>query len=311
MQKPLISIIIPTFNRAHLILETINSIKDQSYSHWECVIVDDHSTDNTFHIVSEISKNDSRIQIYKRPNDKPKGPSSCRNFGFEKSKGAFVNFFDSDDLMLPNKLEVDLRNITSGNFDFTISQSCFFDNSTKEVLGFWNNKLYSDNPINDFIVKNIGWGVNTPLWKKESLLKNNLLFDEGLITADDYFYHIQALEYGFKPHINNAILVKQRVHTDRLENFNVKSTFKTIVNYYLLKNHKKLSLDLTTIIFLKKNTLNQLGNLYKHKKWKSAVKISLKLIRLPKENNDYKKIISLFIKGTFFKVTSMGYKYFN
>jgi len=306
---PLISIIIPVYNRETLIEQTLQSIIAQTYKNWECIIIDDHSTDKTFLVTSEIAKRDSRITIYKRPDNKPKGPCACRNYGFEKSSGHYINWFDSDDLMLPNKLEVDLKNITSGEYDFTISQTQFFENKSKEKKGFWNDSLFSDNPMNDFILKNIGWSTNTPLWKKESLLKNNLVFDERLITADDYFYHIQALEFGLKPKINNQVLVKQRVHSNRLENYNVKSFFKTTVNFYLLKNYKKLSLDLMTINFLKEDTLKQLSNLYKHKNWKNAVNISLKLMRLPKENRDIKKVILLFIKGTFFKLSSIGYQY--
>ncbi|MCP4972024.1 MAG: glycosyltransferase family 2 protein, partial [Arcobacter sp.] len=158
--NPLISIIIPIYNRESLIKETLQSIIAQSYKNWECIIIDDHSTDNTFFVTSEIAKNDSRMHIYKRPDSIPKGPSACRNYGFKKSSGQYINWFDSDDLMMPNKLEVDLKSITSDDYDFTISQTQFFDNKSKENIGFWNDSLFSDNPINDFITMKIGWSTN-------------------------------------------------------------------------------------------------------------------------------------------------------
>ena len=66
MEKKLVSIIIPTYNRAHLIGETIVSIQNQSYENWECIIVDDGSTDNTEILVFKLIKNDSRILFYKK-----------------------------------------------------------------------------------------------------------------------------------------------------------------------------------------------------------------------------------------------------
>ena len=78
----LISIIIPTFNRAHLILHTLESIKNQTYNEWECIIVDDGSTDNTEDVLKKYIDTDSRFRYFKRPLNHTKGPSSCRNFGF-------------------------------------------------------------------------------------------------------------------------------------------------------------------------------------------------------------------------------------
>ena len=101
----LISIIIPTFNRAHIIGSTLESIINQSFTNWECIVVDDLSSDSTENVVFKYSSLDARIQFHKRPIYKEKGPSSCRNFGFEISKGDFIYFFDSDDILKSNALE--------------------------------------------------------------------------------------------------------------------------------------------------------------------------------------------------------------
>lgn len=309
LKNPLISIIIPSYNRASLIEETLNSIIHQTYSNWECIVVDDHSTDDTFLVASNISRNDKRIKVYKRPVLKPKGPSSCRNYGLEISKGAYVNWFDSDDVMAEHKLELDLKNITSGNFDFTISQSQFFDNTTKKKQGYWNTNLYSANAINDFILKKIGWSTNAPLWKTSSLLITNLKFNENLITADDYFYHIQALEKQLKPIIIDEILVHQRIHKNRLENFKNKSPFKSIVNLYLLNNAKNLKLSKETIDFLNRQSVRILSNLYKCKEVRTGVKFSYDLLKTSKSNLNFTKMVKLYIFGVFYYITNKGYNY--
>lgn len=105
----LISVIIPTYNRSNLIKETLNSVLAQSYKNWECIVVDDGSNDNTEELVKSYSKKDKRIKFYNRPQEKPKGASSCRNYGLEKSKGAFIQFLDSDDIISREKLSSQLK----------------------------------------------------------------------------------------------------------------------------------------------------------------------------------------------------------
>ena len=99
MQPPIVSIIIPTYNRAHLISETLDSILTQTYTHWECIVVDDGSDDSTAELLAGYCKKDARFQYHQRPNDRPKGANACRNYGFELCKGEYINWFDSDDLM--------------------------------------------------------------------------------------------------------------------------------------------------------------------------------------------------------------------
>ena len=109
MLQPLVSIIIPTYNRANLILETLNSVKLQSYQNWECIIVDDGSTDTSEEVITAFCRMDERFKYYKRPENKPKGANSCRNLGFEYSKGDLINWFDSDDVMFEDFLEKKIK----------------------------------------------------------------------------------------------------------------------------------------------------------------------------------------------------------
>ncbi|WP_372938266.1 glycosyltransferase family 2 protein, partial [Seonamhaeicola sp.] len=90
MSQPLVSIIIPTYNRAHLIGETLDSVLAQTYTHWECIVVDDGSSDHTSQVVATYCKNDARFQYHQRPLDRPKGANACRNYGFELSKGEYI-----------------------------------------------------------------------------------------------------------------------------------------------------------------------------------------------------------------------------
>lgn len=104
-----VSIIIPTYNRALLIGETLDSVIAQTYGNWECIVVDDGSYDNTEEIISSYCKKDQRIKFHHRPEIRKKGASACRNFGLEKSIGELIQFLDSDDLLAKNKLEEQLK----------------------------------------------------------------------------------------------------------------------------------------------------------------------------------------------------------
>lgn len=98
--SPLVSIVMPTYNRAGLIAETIESIQQQTYRNWELIIVDDGSVDNTADIIENI--HDDRIRYYKTQH---LGMERARKTGLDKSNGELIGFMDSDDLWATTKLE--------------------------------------------------------------------------------------------------------------------------------------------------------------------------------------------------------------
>lgn len=305
----LISIVIPTYNRAHLLGETIESIQKQTHPYWECIVVDDNSTDGTEKLMKSIISKDTRVQYYKKPSTLPKGPSAARNFGFDKSKGKYINWFDSDDIMHPQKLEIDLETIQSGDYDFTISQSKFFSEIEKPKKEFWNETLWSEDPINDFITKRIGWSTNAPLWKRDSLNKYNLRFNEDLITAEDYLYHIQALQNRFAAVTIDKVMVFQRMHNQRLIDFKVKSPFKLQVNVYLMSRFRTLQLNDETIIYLNKQFKRQFANLLKNKEMQVAKTYYKEDILGMYFKSIRKDIKRMYTISLLYRFTGFGYRF--
>ena len=125
----LVSIVIPTYNRAHLIGETLDSVLEQTYTNWECIVVDDGSADDTETVVMDYVNRDTRFQFHKRPEKYKSGGNGARNYGFDVSKGEYVNWFDSDDLMLPDAIQSKLDAFEE-NIDFVIPKctySCSVD----------------------------------------------------------------------------------------------------------------------------------------------------------------------------------------
>lgn len=110
-KSPLVSIIIPTYNRANCISRCINSVIEQTVTNWEIVIIDNNSTDSTLEIINGFS--DERISTIKIDNNGIVAAS--RNIGIRLSKGEYVAFLDSDDWWLPEKLEISLSELESGS----------------------------------------------------------------------------------------------------------------------------------------------------------------------------------------------------
>ncbi|MED4206684.1 teichuronic acid biosynthesis protein TuaG [Neobacillus mesonae] len=125
-QEPLISIITPSYNASLTIVETIESVRKQTFQDWEMVIVDDCSTDDTPAILKRYEQEDERIQvIYLKHNS---GAAVARNEALKHAKGRFVAFLDSDDRWKPEKLERQLRFMLSNNYAFTFTGYEFFTN---------------------------------------------------------------------------------------------------------------------------------------------------------------------------------------
>ena len=101
MQAPLVSILTPFKNTASFLPECIESIKNQTYTNWELLIIDDGSNDSSFEIVQDYKNNDQRIKLFKNTG---KGIIAALQLALKKANGALITRMDSDDIMPPNKL---------------------------------------------------------------------------------------------------------------------------------------------------------------------------------------------------------------
>ena len=120
----LVSIIMPSYNTANYIAQSIQSVLSQSYESWELLIVDDCSTDNTDEIVKPYLA-DERIRYLK--NKKNSGAAMCRNYALREAKGKWIAFLDSDDLWLPDKLDNQINFMKKHNYRFSYTNYAEID----------------------------------------------------------------------------------------------------------------------------------------------------------------------------------------
>lgn len=193
---PKVSVIIPTYNREHLISNSIQSVLAQTYKDFELIIVDDGSSDNTEEVV--LSFKDERIRFIKQPVNR--GVSAARNTGIKAARGSYIAFLDSDDEWLPQKLELQLELLDSRH-DIAIvcSDAYVFDNRTGSTI----SRLWHDNP-------SYHWGnprkaIQHPL---RELLQGFFITCQGTVVRRLVFTEVGYFDESLHTHEDWDMLVR-------------------------------------------------------------------------------------------------------
>ena len=212
--KPKITIIMATYNRAHFILETLETIQNQSTVNWECLIIDDGGTDDTEEVLGSILKQDLRFQFLHRPDNYQKGLPGCRNYGLDLAKGAYVIFFDDDDIVHPENLRIGLEVLELNNVDFCHYQKLAFETERPLIV---NNSItiqqyLTKADIDKVVSQQIGLASCTVLWKKSCF--NRVRFNENLLYAEEWECYSKLISENFKGVVISNVLYYNRKHAN-------------------------------------------------------------------------------------------------
>jgi len=176
----LISIITPVYNVEKFIVETIESVLEQTYSNWELLLVDDGSTDGSTQVCKNYALKDERIKYFYKPNG---GQASARNLGINNAKGEYITFLDSDDLYCKDKLESHFSDLKNHPADFYYGGGfMLFQNKSVNNIETYN-WFYGKHTGNEFfkiLYHSCAVNINTVLIKK-TLFDTVGLFDESTI----------------------------------------------------------------------------------------------------------------------------------
>jgi glycosyltransferase involved in cell wall biosynthesis len=192
---PRVTIVTPTKNRLTFLRETIDSVQAQHFKEWEHVVIDDGSDDGTTDELRRLSGQDPRIRYIRRSGEMG-GANVCRNIGVRESRGEYILFLDSDDLLQPDCLarRVPLLD-RNADVDFiTFRTSFFVDKLGDQHLS--DPDLLGDDLIR-FLFFETPWIITGPLWRKSSLVHIGLL-DEALPSWQDIELHVRALTAGLR-----------------------------------------------------------------------------------------------------------------
>lgn len=213
----MISIIIPLYNREELIKETLESILGQTDADWECIIVDDGSTDNSLQVAREYTLQDKRIKVFQRPETHIAGGNGARNFGVQKATGSFICWFDSDDLFYPDYI----RNMSEAiknnpGKDAFICDINWFERESQNII---RSVRYSENDsffLNQITEKKKVYFPNILI--KKHIAESNPLIEE-LANSQDYVYFTKLLMF-VSPVIVNKSLINIRIHSNNISGNN-------------------------------------------------------------------------------------------
>lgn len=222
MNKPLVSIITPTYNHEKYIADCIESVLQQTYNNWEMIIVDDGSTDKTYEKALEFSQKDNRIKVFTQKNIGIFRLAETYNFALNKSQGKYIAVLEGDDVWVPEKLEIQVNELEkdeeivlcwgkafSSSEDLSIDLNLF---PIDEI----DNQILNNHPIGNSLSKLIYTCYIPALTVvvRKSALKNGFSQKFGLPLVDLPTWQYLALKGKFC-YINSA-LGKWRIYPNQV-----------------------------------------------------------------------------------------------
>lgn len=306
MKTPQVSVIVPSFNYGHLIHETLQSLLDQDFQDWECIIVDNESTDDTRSIVTEYCDKDERFRYVEIAHTTT---SAVRNRGLAECRSEFVLFLDSDDQVGPRKLGGAMELFAAHpECDIVFSGTDFYDHgnpgvyrktyTNTRILLLQNYVGHSHALLADMLKKNL-FVISSPITRIQAI-RNIHGFREELNWVEDWDFYIRlfisGLEIRCDEDVNSTsrIRVHQRSlsrNTSRMleQSYEVRSGFMHFVHQGNLPNSKELEeINRTETRYL----LKLLYHEYRSERPDLARKYLLKYIR---EYKDYKMLKNLVL----------------
>lgn len=248
----LVSIVTPNYNCGKYIAETIESVRNQTYTNWEMLIVDDCSTDNSVAIAQSYAQKDSRIHVLIQ--SKNSGAALARNRALDEARGEYIAFLDSDDLWLPEKLEKQVSFMRANNCDFCFTEYEHIDedgNSLNIVAKVIKHLTYQKLLLHDFV------GCLTVIYDHN---KFDLIRSFDIKNNNDYGLFLQVLKQSKKACGYPLLLAKYRIHKNSIS----KNKLHKIGPYYQLMCQKiGVSYFLATFYLL---TNISIKKIYKYKK---------------------------------------------
>lgn len=182
-----VSIVTPCFNCQDFLEETYKTVLEQTYPHWEWLLVDDCSTDGTYALLQDFAKRDERIKCFK--NAQNAGAAVTRNVGLENASGDYIAFLDSDDIWRANKLEKQITHAQQADADFS-----YHNYETVDASGV---KLKELNLASSYtapdLLKFNPFATSSILVKREVVERNGIRFKEHLRRRQDYFFWYDSI----------------------------------------------------------------------------------------------------------------------
>ncbi|MFD4122729.1 glycosyltransferase family 2 protein [Alcaligenes faecalis] len=224
----LISIIMPAFNAAGTLPESLNSVCEQDYPYWELLVIDDGSSDNTVELVAKFSQADPRIKLLRQPRNQ--GVAAARNAGIAAAQGQYIAFLDSDDLWLPQKLSQQLKAMKENQALVSMTAYYRFQKSPK-WQGITAPPQWVDYPK---LLKGNAIGNLTGMYDCRAVGK----VYQKTVRHEDYLMWLEVVRKAGRAYGLQEVLAAYRVSPTSLSGNKIKSLQWT---WQIYRHHLKLS----------------------------------------------------------------------
>lgn len=238
-----LSIIVPVYNASDHISRTVECLITQRIEHYEIILVDDGSTDDTPLICDRLSKTHDNIQCCHIENS---GPGHARNIGISKAKGRYIAFCDSDDLPSPNMYGTLLKDLKDNEVEHSLCD--IYTERDNKSFGFpWlgNSKFEGREVIDKLLASMLGnlsdndstqpiWGSSVRgIYIRDIIKENNIRFPENIKFAEDLVFNVRYISKIHSCYIRNEALYRYTYNRDSLMNSHVrynKDAFRQRIN---------------------------------------------------------------------------------
>lgn len=209
----MISIIIPVYNVSQYLNGCVQSVVDQLYKNFECILIDDGSSDGSEIICNQWEQKDSRIKVIHQSNQ---GVSKARNRGIAEAQGEYITFIDSDDWIAPNYLNELFQPIEKYNVDLVVCglQQHYTDGTSKNYsykTGIINIEQQETNAFTDINKKFLFFGPYIKLYKRTIIQKHNIRFPPEYTYGEDLLFNYNYLEYVKAVYVVDQCLYHYRI----------------------------------------------------------------------------------------------------
>lgn len=236
---PLVSVITPSYNSSAFIKETIESVQAQSYGHWEMIIVDDQSKDDSVHVIKQYIKNEQRIKLISLTQNI--GAAGARNVAIKCAKGDYIAFLDSDDLWLPTKLEEQVTFMKSENISFSFTSYSLINEEGNEM-----DMTVKAPEIVDYkyLIGNTTIGCLTVMIDRRQIKQ----IEMPTIQPEDTALWLLLLRQGYQARGLQKVLSQYRIVRNSVSRNKLKAAYRY---WKLLRNQEKLNFVKANFYFSK------------------------------------------------------------
>jgi hypothetical protein len=201
-KTPTLSIIIPVYNRADYLSACVNSARDQTFTNIEILLVDDYSDEETRAFLDVFAMDDPRVRVIS--NQGKKGANPCRNLGLRESRGEYVLFLDSDDILCPFCAQMRIADMQRApDLDFLAYPCLLYQSRPLDRLIIWNVKNETG-LLDRFLQHDAPFQTTGPVWRRASIV-DTISWDEDLPGWQDWKFHVEALLHGLKGELRTRI----------------------------------------------------------------------------------------------------------